>query len=161
MQTDCIIQTDGYKAHFHLHGPTEYPGYVRVQIDLVLDPNLADVSLTSGAYAIAIADLSRFADYFDEHINSLQSHPNYESYVFVEWENAFEAQALTGDVITAEDGTLDGGFSLFFAVNLGKAGEESTDTYAGAVSLIEVPNVMTFVRQLRGYLQALPGNSRD
>lgn len=161
MQTDCTLQTDGYKATFHLLGPTEYPGYVRLGIDLVIHPSLADLSLSSVASTIAIADLSDLANYFDEHIHKLARDPNHDSDVFVEWELGFQARAFLGDVMISEDGTLDGGFTLYFAVNLGKADEDSTDTYVGAESLIEVPNVMAFVTGLREYLQAIGGQSGE
>jgi hypothetical protein len=155
MQTDCILKTDGYNAIFHLLGPTEYPGYVRLGIDLVIHPSLASLSLSSVASTIAIADLSRLADYFEEHIHKLVQDPNHDSDVFVEWELGFQARAFVGDVMISEDGTLDGGFTLYFAVNLGKADEDSTNTFVGAESLIEVPNVMAFVTGLREYVGSI------
>ena len=153
MQTDCTLRTEGYTVIFHLQGVTDNGKYVRLRIDLLLHPSLANLSLTSIVNSIATADLWSFADYLEQHVSKLMANPRHYSDVFVEWEVAFQAQALQGDLFADAEGTIDGTYSLFFAVNVGKVEEEGPDTYVGAISLVELQNVKVFVTELGEYLR--------
>ena len=140
---------DGYEVLFNLELDTNEE-YIDAVIELML-PHLSSVSVKSVPTFIAISDLQELIAYFEQHIAGLQQDPNYQSGTFVPRELGFQVKALSGDVISPNDGE----FSILFMVNVGRRNDEASSTYVGAESAVTLENMQNFISSVRTVLDSV------
>jgi hypothetical protein len=150
---ECLLHAGGYRVAFILgrRAPPQEE-YLEVRVRLSLPAELGGTSVTSTPTFIAGKDLQRFVAYLDGHIAALQDNPAHESMVFVPLELGFQAQALAGEVDSANEGE----FTLRFLVNVGTSPTDGARVYVGAESAVEVSRVRAFMASLEGVAAALP-----
>ncbi|WP_172642169.1 hypothetical protein [Cylindrospermum stagnale] len=115
----------------------------------VLNPLLGTVSLKTPAHSISIENLYRLIEYFEQHITNLKKNPEVDCYTFVTSELNFQIQALSGIVLSDNQGS----FSLQVLINVGQADEKASRTYVGGESVVKFENVHKFTSCLQMALQ--------
>lgn len=148
MISKCLLETDGYRVIFELKSLDMTKEYVDTVIKFLPDPRLSNVSLKSIPTFIGIQDLHRLVTYFEKHIASLQTDPDSESYTFVTTELGFQIQSLSGEVRSPQDGE----FTIRFMVNIGRIHEESSSTYVGGESMVNLKNIQSFISSIQAAL---------
>ncbi len=150
----CLLETEGYRIVFNLKSLENNQQIVDLIVEYQLDPQLCFVVVKSRPEFIAIKDLQRLANYFEEHILRLQEEPDSESYTFVTYGLSFQVQALVGEVRSPSDGE----FSLRFMVNVGQTNVEASRTYVGGESVVTLANIQSFTSSLQTVLTELDYN---
>jgi hypothetical protein len=147
----CLLETEGYRIVFNLKGIEKTKTDMDLIVEYQLDPHLGLVLVKSKPEFIAVKDLQRLLNYFEEHISRLQEEPDYESYTFLTYGLSFQVQALAGEVRSPNDGE----FSIRFMVNVGQTNVEASRTYVGGESVVTLANFQSFALSLQAVLTEL------
>lgn len=145
MQRKCILETDGYQVIFYLSSLNYTQEQVGIILMFVLNPVLGTVTLKTPAHSISTKDLHRLIEYFEQHIVNIKKNPDIDSYAFVTYGLDFQIQALSGIVLSDNEGS----FSLQVLINVGQADEGASRTYVGGESVVKFENVQKFTSCLQ------------
>ena len=154
MISKCLLQTDGYHVVFNLQHLDTTKNYIDTIIEFILDPVISEISLKSIPTLIALSDWQELIAYFEQHIICLQQNPSYQSDPFVPRELGFQIKALSGEIISLNEGE----FSLLFMINAGRSHEDVSSTYIGGESAITLENLQNFLSSIRTTLDLLKQN---
>ncbi|HAX86839.1 MAG TPA: hypothetical protein DCY91_11415 [Cyanobacteria bacterium UBA11370] len=155
---DCVIETDGYSAVFHLKSLHDSQEILDLVVEFVLNPKLRELSFKSVPAFIFVKDLKRLVSYFENHIESLKQNSSSESIVFVDYGLGFELQASGGSVVSETGSETEGTFSLLVMVNIGQPETESTRTYVGGESMVTLENIQSFISSVNQVLTEVAKN---
>lgn len=147
----CLLETEGYKILFELKSLENSKQDVDVIVEFQLNPHLGSLVVKSIPTFIAINDLERLVNYFEEHIAYLKVDSDSESSIFITYGLGFQVQALSGEVRSSNDGE----FTIRFMVNVGQSDFEASRTYVGGESVVTLENIKSFTSSLQGILREL------
>lgn len=151
MKKECLLETDGFLICIGLNSLNKESKNIDSLITFLLDASIEKLSIQSVPTYIAVNDLQRLANYFEQHVKYLQQDPNRESHPFVPVELGFQVQALQGEVRSERDGE----FSIRFMVNVGKRSATSTNVYVGGEAVVTLENIKNFISSIRTALTEL------
>ncbi|HBL14577.1 MAG TPA: hypothetical protein DD379_24950 [Cyanobacteria bacterium UBA11162] len=158
VSSDCVIETEGYRAVFHLKSLHDSQEIIDLVVELVVNPKLRELSFKSVPAFIFVKDLKRLVSYFENHIESLKQNSSSESTVFIDYGLGFELQASGGSVVSETGSETEGTFTLLVMVNLGQPETESPQTYLGGESIVTLENIRNFISSVNQLLTELLQN---
>ena len=148
----CILETSGYQVIFYLRSLDYSRESIGIVVMLAVNPDLGGVSVRSTATKIRIEDLQSLLLYLEQHINNMKEDPNKTSHTFLSYDTTFQVQALSGKIISEDEGS----FTLRFMVNVGdRKDKENTSTYVGAEAAVTFADIRSFTSSLQAVLNKL------
>jgi hypothetical protein len=142
----CVLDAGGYRVAFTFDNGDASKEYLDTTVELSLGAELGAFTVRSQPTFIAVKDLQRLAAYLEDHVAALQKDPNREPPPFVPLELGFQIHALSGDVLSEDEGE----FTLRCMVNVGQGPDDSSRVYVGAESAVDVTRVKEFIASLEG-----------
>ena len=158
---DCVIETEGYRAIFHLKSLHDSQKILDLVVEFVLNPKLKELSFKSVPAFIFVNDLKRLVSYFENHIESLKQNSSSESDVFLDYGLGFELRASQGDVFSEIESEPEGSFGLLVMVNIGWIEEEISRTYVGGESIVTLENIRNFISSVNQVLTEVSKNKEE
>lgn len=156
MLKQMVLKTEGFHFSFDVDYAQTGPQYCGMVVTFRLLPPLPELEASSEETSIAIDDLRRLQEYFEQHMAKLlATDGNVEADVFVNWELGFQIQALVGEAESPTDGT----FSIRCQVNAGKS-ENGYRTYVGGESNLTFEQARAFIRDIQTFIDELPGSTQ-
>lgn len=148
----CYLVASGYQITFYIKSLDSSRQYIGLIAALVVSTEFEEFSLKSAAQKILIQDLQNLTEYFEQHIASLRKNLFNNSSTFLNCQNSFQVQALSGN-ITSEN---EESFTLRFMINVGHQKERGhTSTYVGAEAVVTVKNIQDFTASIQTALAKL------
>ena len=152
MKKKCVLETNGYRVFFHFRSvQTPEADYVESIVQFQIDSRLQELLVRSVPTLIHFKDLQRLVTYFEQHIAALKEDSNSESHTFVTYGLGFQAQALSGSVLSESEGF----FTIQFMVNVGQAYKGACSTYVGGESQVTFANIRSFTASLQAVVNEL------
>jgi len=141
----CCLETQGYKVGFSLMTLTNYPGWVGLIVRLVIDTEAGEILFRTNAERFLFSTLEYFIHYLEKHLDSLKKNPETESPKLFFNKDPFLVQALSGTVISDQEGF----FKLSFMIRDKEQNKGDIIAYVGGLAEVSFQNVQSFTSSFR------------
>lgn len=145
IKKQCILETSKYQVTFFLKSLDDFKQSIGIIVAMNTNPNIEGEYVRSSATRIQIASLQSLVLYLEEHINALKENPSKISAPF--YYHIFQIQALSGNVISEDEGS----FNLRFMVNVG-VDKDKGNTNTSASAEVTFRNIHEFTSSLQAAL---------
>lgn len=148
----CYLEANGYQVTFYIRSLDSSKDHIGLVTVIVVNTEFGESSLKSAAQKILIQELQNLTGYFEQHIASLRKNPTNDSSTFLSCQNAFQVQALSGNILPENEGN----FALRFMINTGYQKEKgNTSTFVGAEAEVTFENIQNFTKSIQTVLAKL------
>jgi len=141
----CCLETQGYKVYFYLRTIKEYPRSVGLIVGLVIDNEAGEILFKTNPQQLLFSTLDYFIQYLEEHLDSLKKNPETESPKLFFNKDPFLVQALSGTVISDQEGF----FNLSFQIRDKEQNKGDIIAYVGGLAEVSFQNVQSFTSSFR------------
>ena len=141
------LETNGYYLNFCFDfSDNQSKSFINTEIKFLTKPELfAKVFVQSEKFGMRFDDIRDFLNYLKDHMKSLETNQDHESFTFLDYNLTYQIQALSGFISSNINESY---FSIRSMVNIGKISTSVDSTYVGGESTITFNQAQKFITSL-------------
>jgi hypothetical protein len=145
------LQANGYELKFYLIPRKNHKNsFFEAEVEFSIKPEISQqISVKSGKIKISFDDLKRLVNYLKHHMQNLQTNADEESYIFTDYNLAYQIQASCGFISSNRQESY---FSITSMINIGRTNSFSNSIYVGGESAINFDRVEHFITSVENLL---------